>query len=238
MPVFVLWSLLPQMHQDRICKQQSPEEKPEWREPGRATSAPHWMVGLAAAACQTDSVGNTLVTFGFVEKACTFILLLSELRWRKTNPDGIPENAQRPLQLSNPAVNPMTQRQERRKQEMSTRLATGCGNDTRLSNALSSETWERHLQSQKCAASTFCEMDHGLFDHECFSFIPQQADVSTWSAPRWFFFKGQGSPGEFSATGILPVQVSCPGTDTALFFIKSELTLPQWKKYNWRPAEN
>jgi len=29
MPVFVLWSLLPQMHQDRICKQQSPEEKPE-----------------------------------------------------------------------------------------------------------------------------------------------------------------------------------------------------------------
>lgn len=38
------------------------------------------------------------------------------------------------------------------------------------------------------------------------------------------FFKGQGSPGEFSVPGIFPLQVSCPGTDTALFFIKSELT--------------
>lgn len=41
------------------------------------------------------------------------------------------------------------------------------------------------------------------------------------------FFKGQVSPGEFSVPGIFPLQVPCPGTDTALFFIKSELTLPQ-----------
>lgn len=41
------------------------------------------------------------------------------------------------------------------------------------------------------------------------------------------FFQGQGSAGEFSVPGIFPLQVSCAGADTALSFIKSELTLPQ-----------
>ena len=34
---------------------------------------------------------------------------------------------------------------------------------------MSSEIQEKYLQSQKCAGSTFCEMRHGLFDHERFS---------------------------------------------------------------------
>lgn len=52
------------------------------------------------------------------------------------------------------------------------------------------------------------------------------------------FFKGHSSPGEFPVPGIFPLPFSFPGTDAALFFIKSELTLPQWKKYNCKPAEN
>lgn len=69
-----------------------------------------------AVARQTDLVGSTLVTFSLVEKVCTFLLLHSELGWSKNNPAEFLENAQWPLQLTNPEVNPMAKRRERRGQ--------------------------------------------------------------------------------------------------------------------------
>lgn len=177
-----------------------------------------------AVACQTDSVGSTLVTFSLVEKVCTFLLLLSELGWSKNNPAEFLENAQWPLQLTNPVVNPMAKRQERR------------GQGKQQDVGLIREEWtmlcpvryRRNIyRARNVLKVHFVKwaMDY-LIMNALVLYLRRHMSVLDLDPDD--FFKGQGSLGEFLVPGIFPLQVSCPGTDTALFFIKSGLTLPQW----------